>query len=324
MPVNLKEKFINVFKGKEINPDSFDIKFELEVLPTKEEKKVDDIFYFEANEIIKNAKEFNLPVLRPRVSLTGSSFASQAGIITAFKRILKADLKNYIICFECDKVFGYPELITPSFTRLFVDQPDTALAIADGRINEAFDFAKNLFGRLEDKGIDLEMVTMCSDIYHTEGAYQPDWVMDRFVFPYLKKQVEFFRKAGIKYIVKHTDGNILVRDKDGVSALEKIINCGIDAFHPVDPVALDIKEVKEEIKKINPEKPVCLLGGIDLSEIVSHTDEDFDRHARYCLKHGFAGGGYIPGSSSMVGGKPIERKRYKMLIEILKSHSYLG
>ena len=60
-----------------------------------------------------------------------------------------------------------------------------------------------------------------------------------FVLPYLQEMVDLAKEKGVPFI-KHTDGDIR-------SVMDMIIDAGIDALDPLEPIAgIDIAEMKEK------------------------------------------------------------------------------
>jgi len=138
--------------------------------------------------------------------------------------------------------------------------------------------------------------TLCSDYCFNTGPFFSPSQFAEFVAPYLARLTQTYRDQGY-YVIKHTDGNIM-------PILDQLVQCGPHALHSLDPQAnVDIAEVKRLVGK-----DVCLIGNVNCGLLQTGTDEECIESARYALRHGMPGGGYIfSTSNSIYTGMPIER-----------------
>jgi uroporphyrinogen-III decarboxylase len=91
------------------------------------------------------------------------------------------------------------------------------------------------------------------------------------------------------YTIKHTDGNIM-------PIVDQIVQTGPHAPHSLDPQGgVDIAEVKRRVGR-----DLCLIGNVNCGLMDTGTDEQVRESARYALKHGMPGGGYIFSTSNCV------------------------
>ncbi len=122
---------------------------------------------------------------------------------------------------------------------------------------------------------------LCSDYCLNTGPFLSPAQFAEFVTPYLKRLIAGYRDLGF-YTIKHTDGNIM-------PILDQLVDCNPNALHSIDPQAnVDIAEVK----RLYGDR-VCLCGNVNCGLLQTGTDEECIESARYCLKHGMPGGGYI-------------------------------
>ena len=85
-------------------------------------------------------------------------------------------------------------------------------------------------------------------------------VIRRYLFPYMKIIGARCRQRGIPFIY-HTDGNI-------ESVIPELCKIGVCALHPLEPLAMDIRQVKRQYGE-----ELSLIGGIDLSTDQGHRNK---------------------------------------------------
>jgi uroporphyrinogen decarboxylase len=149
-------------------------------------------------------------------------------------------------------------------------------------------------GRL--KGSGLDGFALCSDYCFNTGPFFSPAMFSEFVTPYLKDLCQGYRDLGY-YAIKHTDGNIM-------PIIDQLVEAGPHALHSLDPQGhVDIAEVK----RLYGDK-VCLIGNVNCGLLTSGTEEEVVESARYCIRHGMPGGGYIFSTSNCAfTGLPLER-----------------
>ncbi len=101
------------------------------------------------------------------------------------------------------------------------------------------------------------------------------------------------------YTIKHTDGNIM-------PILDQLVAAGPHALHSLDPQGgVDIAEVKRLAGA-----RVCLIGNVNCGLIDTGSEEEYLASARYALRSGMPGGGYIFSTSNCVyTGMDLDRYR---------------
>ena len=91
---------------------------------------------------------------------------------------------------------------------------------------------------------------------------------------------------------------------------------GIDALHPIDPIAgMDLGEVKIEYGD-----RICLMGNVECGELLSWgTKKDVRKTVKECIRKAGKGGGLICMSSNSVhsGVKP---ENYLAMVETVKKY----
>ncbi|NOX56808.1 MAG: hypothetical protein GXP27_20675 [Planctomycetes bacterium] len=127
-----------------------------------------------------------------------------------------------------------------------------------------------------------------------------------FIFPGLKRAVDRAHQAGA-YVVKHTDGNIM-------PILEMILEAGVDAINPLEPVAgMDIGLIKQKYGD-----RVAIIGNIDCGYLLSEASpEEVRRVTRQTLEIAAPGGGFCLSSSNSIHSS-VKPENYLAMVETLR------
>ncbi|MSS73082.1 MAG: hypothetical protein EXS64_16565 [Candidatus Latescibacteria bacterium] len=179
-----------------------------------------------------------------------------------------------------------------------VEAPEAVRAEAAERVDRALERGERL---ARHGGIDG--FALCADYCFNTGPFlRPDW-FDDFVTPYLVRLIRGYRSQG-HYVIKHTDGNI-------VPILDSLLEGKPHALHSLDPQGgVDIAEVKRRVGD-----RVCLIGNVNCGMLDSGTDEACVASARYALRQGMPGGGYIFSTSNCIyTGMRLER--YELILDV--------
>jgi uroporphyrinogen decarboxylase len=175
------------------------------------------------------------------------------------------------------------------FSYRLVDEPEKVKAEAAGRVERALEKAE----RQKQLG-GLDGFALCTDYCFNSGPFLSPRQFSEFVAPYLAELVRGYRELGF-YTIKHTDGNIM-------PILDQLVEANPHALHSLDPQAgVDIAEVK----RLYGDR-VCLIGNVNCGLMDSGTEEQVAESARYALKQGMPGGGYIFSTSNCIyTGMPL-------------------
>ena len=206
---------------------------------------------------------------------------------------------------------------------------DATLAIPDGdnmlelcyrMADEAQTVKQELLARVENKLAMAEQwagkglydgFALCADYCFNSGPFLSPNQFGEFITPFLEKLIRGYRDMGY-YTIKHTDGNIM-------PIIDQLIACRPDALHSLDPQAnVDIAEVKRLYGS-----QVCLCGNVDCGLMQTGTIEEVTESARYALRHGMPGGGYIFSTSNCIyPGMPLSR--YELIVDIWRREGVYG
>ncbi|MEM3921277.1 MAG: uroporphyrinogen decarboxylase family protein [Nitrososphaerota archaeon] len=173
--------------------------------------------------------------------------------------------------------------------RLYHFKPDQALELAE-MISE---YKLRVMKRAIKMGVNA---VVCGDDYADDkGPFISPKLFDKFMLPYIKKAINLVHDLG-KPFIKHTDGKL-----DFI--LERLIDAGIDALHPIEPAAgMNIAEVKRFYGN-----RICVIGNIDCRKLLTEgSPEEVTEVVKETIAKVAPGGGYILSSSNSIhpGVKP--------------------
>jgi len=209
---------------------------------------------------------------------------------------------RYFLMRHGDATFGIPsggEM--EAFCARLAEEPAKMKAEAAAEVNRALESA----GRLTRHG-GLDGFALCSDYCFNTGPFLSPAMFSEFVTPFLAKLVKGYRDMGF-YTIKHTDGNIM-------PILDQMVQAGPHALHSLDPQGgVDIAEVKRLAGN-----RVCLIGNVNCGLMDTGTDEEVAASARYALKHGMPGGGYVFSTSNCIY-TGMRLSRYEAILDIWRT-----
>lgn len=214
-------------------------------------------------------------------------------------RIRAKSGNRYFIMKHGDATYSLPDgAHMEEFTYRMSDNPQ-------GLIDEANRMVDNALLEAEAYQVHggLDGFALCSDYCFNTGPFLSPRLFRRFVTPFLTRLTQSYREMGF-YVIKHTDGNIM-------PILDQLVESGPHALHSIDPMAgVDIAEVKRLVGD-----KVCLIGNVDCSKLDSGTPEEIEESARYALRNGMPGGGYIFSTSNCIyTGMPLAN--YDLMLDV--------
>jgi uroporphyrinogen decarboxylase len=131
-------------------------------------------------------------------------------------------------------------------------------------------------------------IWLVGDIAYSEGLLVSPQVLRQYFFPVVRKMVELCRERDLPCIF-HSDGRLY-------EVIDDLIDCGINALHPIEPKAMDIAYLKQKYGE-----KLCLCGNIDLAYTLTlGTPEEVVEEVKQRLRQIAPGGGYCAGSSNSV------------------------
>ena len=215
---------------------------------------------------------------------------------------------RYFLAVHGDATYGVPGGSSMvDFAVRLVEEPEKVKAEAEAMVRKALEKAE----RYQRHG-GLDGFALCADYCFNEGPFLSPNQFAEFVAPYLTDLIRGYREMGF-YTVKHTDGNIM-------PILDQLVAANPHALHSLDPQGgIDIAEVK----RLYGDR-ICLIGNVNCGLLDTGTDEQVVESARYCLKHGMPGGGYIYSTSNCVY-TGMRLSRYDLMLDVWrKEGNYPG
>lgn len=206
---------------------------------------------------------------------------------------------DYLVVMHGDATYSVPSgERMMEFVERIADQPQKMKDDAARRVDEALESARQWAG----KGL-LDGWALCSDYCFNSGPFLSPTMFDEFITPYLARLTEGYRRMGF-YVIKHTDGNIM-------PILDSLVSTRPHALHSLDPQgSVDIAEVKRRVGR-----QVCLIGNVSCALLDTGSEQDVVESARYALRHGMPGGGYVFGTSNCIY-TGMDPKRYDIMLDV--------
>ncbi|MCC6446574.1 MAG: hypothetical protein IT210_24360 [Armatimonadetes bacterium] len=206
---------------------------------------------------------------------------------------------RYFLMLHGDATYGIPsghDML--DFSCRLADDPGGVKADAAAMVERTLQAVE----RYREPG-GLDGFALCADYCLNSGPFLSPCQFAEFVTPYLARLTRGYRDMGF-YVIKHTDGNIM-------PILDQLVQTEPHALHSLDPQAgVDIAEVK----RLYGDR-VCLIGNVNCGLIDTGTDEQIRESARYALKHGMPGGGYIFSTSNCVY-TGMKLSRYEIILDV--------
>lgn len=198
-----------------------------------------------------------------------------------------------------DATLGIPNGDTMmEFCYRLADEPEKVKAERAQAVDEKLVAAEELAG----KGL-FDGFALCTDYCFNSGPFLSPAQFSEYVTPYLDRLIQGYRDMGF-YVIKHTDGNVM-------PIIGQLVGCRPHALHSLDPQAgVDIAEVKRKYGR-----KICLIGNVNCGLLQTGTEEEVIESARYALRSGMPGGGYIFSTSNCVyPGMPLQR--YELMMDV--------
>ena len=208
---------------------------------------------------------------------------------------------RYFIMRHGDATFSIPDgEHMPAFCYRLADEPERVKADAAAMVERALVNAERM------RGCGLDGFALCADYCFNSGPFLRPSQFAEFVTPFLARLIAGYRDMGF-YAIKHTDGNIM-------PIIDQLVQAGPHALHSLDPQAgVDMAEVKRRYGD-----QVCLIGNVNCGALDTGTVEEVVESARYALRHGMPGGGYIFSTSNCIyTGMPLDR--YELVLDVWRA-----
>ena len=150
----------------------------------------------------------------------------------------------------------------------------------------------------------VDAIWYSDDIAYTNSLMVSPQVLDKYFFPWLKKIGDLAKRYN-KPLIYHTDGILY-------DVMDKIIDCGVDAIHPIEPKAMNIADVKQRYGN-----KLCLIGNIDVDLLSRGTVNEIRKNVIKNIEEVGKDGGYCVGSGNSIP-EYVKLENYIAMIETVK------
>lgn len=150
----------------------------------------------------------------------------------------------------------------------------------------------------------VDVIWYSDDIAYISGLMMSPTILRKYFFPWLKK-IGDMAKSSNKPLIYHTDGLLF-------DVMEDIIDCGVDALHPIEPQAMAIAEVKQRYGD-----RLCLIGHVDVDLLARGSTEQVREQVRKNIEEAAYNGGYCIGSGNSIPDY-VKYENYIAMLEAAK------
>jgi len=150
----------------------------------------------------------------------------------------------------------------------------------------------------------VDVLWYSDDIAYTNGLLVSPDVLDKYFFPWLQK-IGLLAKRYNKPLIYHSDGILY-------DVMNKIINAGVDAIHPIEPKAMDITDVKNKYGD-----KLCLIGNIDVDLLARGSVDDIKKNVLLNIEKLFPKCSFCMGSGNSIP-EYVKLENYKIMIQTVK------
>jgi len=145
------------------------------------------------------------------------------------------------------------------------------------------------------------------DLAYYSGTMVHPKVLRKHLFPYMEQMGAICREKGLPFVL-HSDGNLW-------EVLPDLLACGLNALHPLEPKAMDSRELKKQYGH-----RLCLLGNVEIGETLTlGTPAGVEAEVRERIRTLAPGGGYAVGSSNTVAYY-VKLENFGALIQATRKH----
>ncbi len=148
----------------------------------------------------------------------------------------------------------------------------------------------------------IDVLWYSDDIAYSNALLMSPEVLDSYFFPWLKKIGDLAKKYN-KPLIYHTDGILY-------DVFDKIIECGVDSIHPIEPKAMKLTEVSERYGE-----KLSFIGHVDVDLLTRGTKEEVRAKVIENIESVGINGGYCVGSGNSIP----EYVNFENYLEMIKT-----
>ena len=169
-----------------------------------------------------------------------------------------------------------------SFYLASVDNPEL--------ISKMFEKVGELHFKWAEKALSFDHVgalRIDDDIAYNNGTLVSPKFLRQYFIPWFEKVGKLVKSHGLPFLY-HSDGNLY-------EILDDLIAAGLNALHPIQPNAMDIRYLKQKVGD-----KLCLMGNIDMDVLSRGTPDEVAELVKRNLRDIAPGGGYVVGASNSI------------------------
>jgi uroporphyrinogen decarboxylase len=125
------------------------------------------------------------------------------------------------------------------------------------------------------------------DIAYSTGLLVSPDILDQYFFPWLSK-IGSLAAQYDKPLIYHSDGMLY-------DVMHKIIDCGVNSLHPIEPKAMDLNDVKNKYGD-----KLSLIGGIDVDLLCRGNEKEIETKVIENIEAAAYNGSYCIGSGNSI------------------------
>lgn len=229
----------------------------------------------EGRGVITNLREFESYPWPDPEALDYSAFEKVGDYLPAGMKVIAVGGKVFSPIWE---LMGFQ-----TFCEAMMDDPDLIARMYD-RVGEIQFRVFEIMAGFDCVGA----MWLADDLAYSEAFLVSPNHYRRYLFPWFRRMGEVCRRRDLP-LIYHTDGRVY-------DVIDDLIECGVNALHPIEPKAMDIVRLKQRWGE-----RLCLIGNIDLGYTLTRgTPEEVDAEVRERIRDCARGGGYCVGSSNAV------------------------
>jgi uroporphyrinogen decarboxylase len=255
----------------------------------KKRQSLGDISWVSSTKgVITNKKEFNEYRWPENIDFTSLDRAARA--LRGKQKLISGSLCG--IFEETSFIMGFETLCL-----CLLEDRDLVRMVVD----KVGSFILNLVGKVSEYN-EVGAIWLSDDIAYKGGTLISPKDLRELIFPWYKRIGGVAKRHNLPFIY-HSDGRLW-------SVLDDLIDCGVNAIQPIEPLSMDAAQLKKSYGD-----RLCLIGNIDLDyPLTRGTPKEVKEMVKERIEKLAPGGGYCCGSSNTIASYvPVEN--YIALLE---------
>ncbi|MBD3254766.1 MAG: hypothetical protein GF383_06715 [Candidatus Lokiarchaeota archaeon] len=158
--------------------------------------------------------------------------------------------------------------------------------------------------------IGANLIILYDDMGYKNGLFMSPRNYQKYVFPWYKRICDAAHKNDCK-ILLHSDGDLF-------DIFEDIINCGVDAIHPIEPTTANPDYDIFKLGKKYQDK-ITFIGNVSPMMLASAEVEEIKHYATRLIKELAPGGRYIFGSGHSIN-PAVTLNRFEAMYDVKRKY----